>query len=339
MRHSVITATGLVVAILATLFGPIGAAGAVPTIVVGSHDLLANQPDQVIQIFVTGGDLVAGVNFYLQVANGGPEAEAEGWIPAGTAIDGPTIADVDLLTDTIFAENNLGQVGDAPEDQLPQVVFAGTLLSSGSVPAEGLLATITIDTTGFTTGSFDLSLTAVGITTDFAGIAADITDGTINIVQSSGSSGADAGDDQEVHTGDTVEIEGSAAEDDGSFTYQWVQTGGPNVTIADPTSPTLSFTAPAVASDTQLTFELRVFDGSQTLTDTVMVTVLAQPADETDDDSTTDDGSDDTTGDTSGTDTTEESSTTTWTFSWGTIALGVGLLLLALWWLFFFFFL
>lgn len=144
------------------------------TIVVGDHDLLPETPSQTVQLFVSGGEPVQGLNLRAQVADGGPHPQV------GGSILGPTISGIDLLTDTIFAGNSTGQ---SDLLNLPQVWVQSTTTLAGTVPAQGLLATLTIDTTGFQRGTFDLSLgdTHDGAT-DFAGLPIDITDGTIQIV-------------------------------------------------------------------------------------------------------------------------------------------------------------
>lgn len=86
---------------------------------------------------------------------------------------------------------------------------------------------------------------------------------------------ADAGADQTVGTGDSVELNatGSSDPDDGNLTYDWTQTDGTDVTLsgADTAQPT--FTAPTVGADEALEFEVEVSDGTATDTDTVNVTV------------------------------------------------------------------
>lgn len=284
-----------VACVVVAIAGPVTFAAATPTIVVGSHNLQPNQPDQTVQIFVSGGDLVAGVNFYIQTANGGPEAEAEGWIPPGTAIVAPAITNLDLLTGTIFAENNLGQLGGLPPGAYPQIAFGGTLLASGYVPADGLLATVTIDTTGFLSGSFALSLTVAGLPTDFAPIPINITDGTINLVNTPPV--VNAGPDQTVNSGAVVQLAGSGSDPDGSpVTYTWVRTSGPAVTLSSTAIPNPTFTAPSVSAQTDVVLELRVSDGTDTRSDTVTITVRpagAPPVDDSDPDPTDDPPADD----------------------------------------------
>jgi Concanavalin A-like lectin/glucanases superfamily/K319L-like, PKD domain len=74
---------------------------------------------------------------------------------------------------------------------------------------------------------------------------------------------ADAGPDQDVSEGDTVDLDGSGSSDaDGTIaSYAWTQTDGTSVTLDDDTSATPSFTAPNVAAAGEtLTFELTVTD-------------------------------------------------------------------------------
>ena len=74
---------------------------------------------------------------------------------------------------------------------------------------------------------------------------------------------ADANADQDVLVGTLVTLDGSASTDpDDHFpiTYQWVQTGGPAVTLTDADTATPSFTAPATSS--VLVFQLVVTDST-----------------------------------------------------------------------------
>jgi hypothetical protein len=148
------------------------------TIVVGDHELQANQANQPIQVSVSGGDPVQGLNCRVQVADGGP--------PAGGSDNGPAIQDLDILTGTIFDGNNTGTADvDGPHpDAWPMGEIRSTITVSGTVAAQGLLATIVMDTTGFYRGSWPLFLsdTRDG-PTDFPGLqeSLEIADGTIRI--------------------------------------------------------------------------------------------------------------------------------------------------------------
>ena len=86
----------------------------------------------------------------------------------------------------------------------------------------------------------------------------------------------DAGPNQIVNEGDLVQLSGTASDPEGQgLSYQWVQTSGPAVTLSDPSAASPSFTAPQGLSNSDLTFELRVSDGTNTSVDTVTVTVNA----------------------------------------------------------------
>jgi hypothetical protein len=143
-----------------------------PLIELEDYILSANQPGQVIQLFVSGTNQVQGLNFNLQVADGGPDA--------GGSVVGPVITDVDVVTDTLFASNHLEPVDPG---SLPQLAIRSVITQTGSVSATGLLATVTIDTTGITNGVYALQMAGtLNGDSDFAGIAADITNGQITIV-------------------------------------------------------------------------------------------------------------------------------------------------------------
>lgn len=88
-----------------------------------------------------------------------------------------------------------------------------------------------------------------------------------------------AGAPQAVTEGDDVTLDGTAQDDDGSVdSVQWTQLAGPEVELTGADTTTASFTAPTVATDTELVFELTVTDedGGQSR-DTVTVLVQAAP--------------------------------------------------------------
>ena len=93
---------------------------------------------------------------------------------------------------------------------------------------------------------------------------------------------ANAGEDQDVASGATVELDGSGSTRDrrAELSYSWTQTGGPNVTLSDATVQKPTFTAEIVAAgaaNVTYVFDLTVTDnkGSPSSTDTVTVTVEA----------------------------------------------------------------
>jgi len=88
---------------------------------------------------------------------------------------------------------------------------------------------------------------------------------------------ARAGADQTVLEGTTVVLNGSASSDpdDSISSYLWTQTGGPTVTLSDPTEVSPTFvTVPVNEDGTTLTFELTVRDsGGLESSDTVSITI------------------------------------------------------------------
>ncbi len=110
---------------------------------------------------------------------------------------------------------------------------------------------------------------------------------------------ADAGDDQTVDSGATVNLDGTGSADpDGTIdAYAWTQTAGPSVTLTGANTATPSFTAPTGAGDppVTLTFQLMVTDNDgATATDSVTVNVNAPgnqaPTADAGDDQTVDSG-------------------------------------------------
>ena len=155
------------------------AAWATPTIVVGNTDILA-AADQAVTINVTGGDAIGGAKIVVEVA-----AYASG-PPVNYSVD-PNYS-VDLETGTIFASNNTGQLitqyGTAPAWATCDIMTA-----TGTVSANGKLATIYIDASGLTVGN----VYALKLNSSFGGpskfydanaalMTASITDGTVTIV-------------------------------------------------------------------------------------------------------------------------------------------------------------
>ena len=87
-----------------------------------------------------------------------------------------------------------------------------------------------------------------------------------------------AGADQAVDEGDTVTLTGTATDDDDDpLTYRWTHDSSLAITMANDTSLSTTFTAPAATADTTVTFTLTADDGTDTHSDTVTVTILDVP--------------------------------------------------------------
>jgi hypothetical protein len=143
-----------------------GWVGAAPIIDVGTHEVIA-APSRAIPIRVTGGQPVQGLELMVQIED---------------RSFGPLLETADILTGTIFAGNNTGIDGGSYVDN--RWLYVGTTTRPDTtVTADGLLATIYVDTTGLS-GSYRLRLIneQENEATNFAGVEAEITDGWIVIV-------------------------------------------------------------------------------------------------------------------------------------------------------------
>ena len=129
------------------------------SVTVGTHVLLPNTANQVVSIWVSGGEPVAGEDFFAQIGDGGAFL--------GGIDTKPAFTNLDVLGGTIFAANNNGAFGDpngtppGSNAAHPLIWVDGTTTVSGTVAAGGLLATMTLDTTGIASGTFPLLLTGV----------------------------------------------------------------------------------------------------------------------------------------------------------------------------------
>jgi len=158
---------GLTLAVLICLASVSQAA---TSIVVGNHILQPNMPNQLIQIFVTGGDQIQGVNLNAQI---GPDPSSA--ITPVFQFDpnqhlvfpGANLSTL-LAPGSIFAPP--AGFGENDVTFFPALWQAGSATSSGTVAANGLLATLYVDTTGFFSGSWALNLfDTIGGPTDWAG--------------------------------------------------------------------------------------------------------------------------------------------------------------------------
>ncbi|MFD1599907.1 malectin domain-containing carbohydrate-binding protein [Halobellus rarus] len=105
---------------------------------------------------------------------------------------------------------------------------------------------------------------------------------TVTEIGANAAPSADAGSDQTVDEGSTVQLDASASTDpdDDQLGYSWTQTGGPSVQLSAQDDAQPSFTAPDVDGDTTLTFEVTVSD-TEGASDTDTVNVTVEDADQT----------------------------------------------------------
>lgn len=154
--------------------------GADLTIDIGDHVLQPNKPGQVISVYLSGTQRVQGIVFNIQLADGHPD------VP-GSRIDGPNITGVDLVgPGTVFG--SAANTGHNFVETREQIWVVGTSTSNGTVAADGVLAYVTIDTTGWCgeDGPWELKLTGTfNGDTSFQGpsgrIVASVANGSIEI--------------------------------------------------------------------------------------------------------------------------------------------------------------
>jgi len=192
---------------------------AVPTILLGNYNLQPNTPNQTIQIFATGGDSVSGIVFAIQTGDGGYYGGGTGTLahpysaPPSFANSNnvPLAVNLTPTGSSVFTPTNAAQGppngpnqwGGAdtqdptthqvsPTPYVSQLWLVSVSTNSGSVPVGGalsqqLLATITIDTTGFFGGVYPLKLLdTVDGSTQFQTAGGPVTpiapDGTLTVV-------------------------------------------------------------------------------------------------------------------------------------------------------------
>lgn len=136
-------------------------AGAVPVLTAGDHVLAPNTPNQEVQVRISGGDQIEGINFYLQVGDGGRVFDEAGELALDGSDTGPVITRLNLTDGTIFTGNNNGQEFGTWLYGLLGVSYVTT--QSGTVAADGVLARVTLDTTGMFSGTVPFSLRWQGL--------------------------------------------------------------------------------------------------------------------------------------------------------------------------------
>ena len=141
------------------------------SVVVGNWYLSANTANQVVPIFVTGGESIGGLDFFAQIGDGGA-------FLGGVNVK-PAFQSVDALG--LFVGNNNGAFGDpngAPAGSNaghPLLWVDGTTTATGTVPAAGTLATLVVSTVGGGAGTFPLKLS--GVAPSLGGFATGLVDG------------------------------------------------------------------------------------------------------------------------------------------------------------------
>ena len=151
------------------------------------------------------------------------------------------------------------------------------LWTHNSTSSDITLANATSASTTFTAPRVD-SDTAIAFTLTADDGTATSSDSVIITVTAHVNSPpvADAGSDQTALEGQTVMLNGTATDADGdSLTYLWSHNSSLAIQLANSTSPSTTFAAPAVDADTAVTFTLTVDDGIGISSDQVTITITA----------------------------------------------------------------
>ena len=143
----------------------------------------------------------------------------------------------------------------------------------------------------------DAVLTFRMTATDADGVVVAVVVETVTVRADNDAPSANAGADRTVDDGGSVTLDGGGSSDPegGTLAFAWAQTGGsPTVTLSGAGTARPTFSAPQLATQTDLTFTLTVTDpGGASASDTVTVTVRANDDPPTADagaDRTVDDG-------------------------------------------------
>ena len=211
------------------------------------------------------------------------------------------------VTVTGFDTNSSPTVNAGPDqtvDEGDTVTLSGTASDSDNDPLThmwthnrpGLGISLADDTALSTT--FTAPAVTQDTTVTFTLAVSDATDSVTDMVSVTITNNSpptvNAGPDQTVDEGDTVTLSGTASDSDNDpLTHMWTNNRpGLGITLADDTALSTTFTAPAVAQDTTVTFTLAVSDDTDSVTDMVSVTITDSPgltptaADSIDDDVT-----------------------------------------------------
>jgi L-fucose isomerase-like protein len=204
--------------------------------------LLAAETQLTFQLTATdnkGATATAGVNVVVKAAPNLPPSANAG--AAQTAISGSTVnlSGSGADSDGTIASYAWTQIAG------PQVTLTGANAAHASFVAPTVAASTTV--------GFSLTVTDNLGATATATVAITVLPNQAPVTN--------AGTNQTVNENSPVTLTGSGSDADGSVaSYSWTQIAGPSVTLTGAGSPTATFTAPAAASDTVLSFRLTVTD-------------------------------------------------------------------------------
>ena len=123
-------------------------------------------------------------------------------------------------------------------------------------------------------GQYNVTIKSTGSFGEGNSKTVEITVGNDTIHHTNNPPSVDAGSGRAAGEGTTVTLAGNATDPDGdSMTYRWTHDSALDIALANAASPSATFTAPQVDSDTPVEFTLTVSDGTTQVSDKVIITV------------------------------------------------------------------
>ena len=198
---------------------------------------------------------------------------------------------VDVMVQEGVTTNNVPVANAGPDQTVPEgstVNLDGTATDPDS--ADTLTYSWSHNSTALTitlanSAALDTSFAAPNVSEDTpVEFTLEVSDGTatvtdkvtVTITDSANTAPTvDAGGDQTVPEGSTVNLDGTATDPDSedTLTYSWSHSSALSITLDDDSALDTSFAAPNVSEDTPVEFTLEVSDGTDTVTDKVTVTI------------------------------------------------------------------
>ena len=196
-----------------------------------------------------------------------------------TSVDGAdrTVGEITAQNSFLDGQNpayGLGSGGDSDHFEIDS-----TVLKLKAAPTKSPY-TVTITSTGDfgTNNSHTFEIDVVGGFNDTPPVS-DPTDGGVTDRSEGGPEAnstlvVEAGSDQTVQEGAIVTLSGTVTGNDvDHVTYLWTHNSDLAIQFANDTSVSATFTAPAVDTETDVSFTLTVFDGTFTVSDSLDVTI------------------------------------------------------------------
>ena len=146
------------------------AAIATPSIDAGTIYVDMDSSNWLVKVYATGGDAVQGMEFNITLGIGGPVIVEDS---------------VDVITGTIFDGNNGGGFdGYGGGVGYYYEAYMGVVTASGTVAADGLIATFVIDATGVDHGEYIFNLANQEGNTTFTDLVlANLTNGVLRVAK------------------------------------------------------------------------------------------------------------------------------------------------------------